>query len=270
MRPVSSRDNPLVKHLHGLATSARERRKAGETLLDGAHLIAAALDHGFPLKRIVLSDSAAQHTDALDLLARVPAGIDCVSLNDTLFAHVSPVDSPSGMLALIDVPAQAQDAAQVPTGNVVVLDSVQDPGNLGTILRTAAAAGVADVLLTEGCAQAWSPKVLRAGMGAHFVVRIREHADVLAVLHAFPGLKLATALAPRARSLYELDLAGAVAWMFGAEGQGLSPALLREADALLTIPMQEGIESLNVGAAAAISLFEQRRQVLAARSSAGR
>ncbi|MBS0545190.1 MAG: RNA methyltransferase [Proteobacteria bacterium] len=270
MRPVSSRDNPLVKHLHGLATSARERRKAGETLLDGAHLIAAALDHGFPLKRIVLSDSAAQHTEALDLLARVPAGIDCVSLNDTLFAHVSPVDSPSGMLALIDVPAQAQDAAQVPAGNVVVLDSVQDPGNLGTILRTAAAAGVADVLLTEGCAQAWSPKVLRAGMGAHFVVRIREHADVLAVLRAFPGLKLATALAPRARSLYELDLAGAVAWMFGAEGQGLSPTLLREADALLTIPMQKGIESLNVGAAAAICLFEQRRQVLAARSSAGR
>lgn len=270
MRPVSSRDNPLVKHLHALATSARERRKAGEALLDGAHLIAAALDHGFPLKRVVFSDSAAQRTEAADLLARVSGNVDCVSLNDTLFAHVSPVDSPSGILALIDIPAQAQDAAQVPTGNVVVLDGVQDPGNLGTILRTAAAAGVADVLLTAGCAQAWSPKVLRAGMGAHFVVRIREHAEVLSVLRAFSGVKLATALAPGARPLYELDLAAPVAWMFGAEGQGLSPALLQAADALLTIPMQEGIESLNVGAAAAICLFEQRRQVLAARSSAAR
>ncbi|MBS0511810.1 MAG: RNA methyltransferase [Proteobacteria bacterium] len=269
MRPISSRDNPLVKHLHALATSARERRKAGETLLDGAHLIAAALDHGFPLKRIVLSDSAAQRTEAADLLTRVPAGIDCVSLSDTLFAHVSPVDSPSGILALIDVPAHAQSAEQ-PPGNVIVLDGVQDPGNLGTILRTAAAAGVADVLLTEGCAQAWSPRVLRAGMGAHFVVRIREHADVLGVLRAFPGVRLATALAPRARSLYELDLAGPVAWMFGAEGQGLSPALLQAADALLTIPMHEGIESLNVGAAAAICLFEQRRQILAERTPAAR
>ncbi|ATE60004.1 TrmH family RNA methyltransferase [Thauera sinica] len=270
MRPIRSRDNALVKHLHALATSARERRKTGETVLDGPHLIAAALDHAFPLKRLVVAETALQRGEVAALLARAPAEIERICLDDALSSHVSPVDTPSGIVALIDTPRPPDGAGHAEfSGDVVVLDGVQDPGNLGTILRTAAAAGVADALLTEGCAQAWSPRVLRAGMGAHFVLRIREQADALALLAGFPGPRLATALAPGARSLYELDLAPAAAWMFGAEGQGLSPALLSAADGLVTIPMGEGVESLNVGAAAAICLFEQRRQRLA-RTAAGR
>ena len=143
---------------------------------------------------------------------------------------------------------------------MVVLDRVQDPGNLGTILRTTAAAGIGDVLLTEGCAQAWSPRVLRAGMGAHFSLRLREHVDPLALLAGFPGPRLATAPGARARPLYEHDLDRPVAWLFGAEGQGLSPALLAAADARVVIPMAAAIESLNVGAAVAVCLFEQVRQ----------
>ncbi|TAH47003.1 MAG: RNA methyltransferase [Betaproteobacteria bacterium] len=264
MRPITSRDNALVRHLHALATSARERRKTGETVLDGPHLIAAALDHHLPLKRLVVSEPALGRAEVAALLARAPAAVDRVCLGEGLFAHVSPVDTPSGILALIDVP-RLRDGEDGPgfRGDVLVLDAVQDPGNLGTILRTAAAAGVVDVLLTEGCAQAWSPRVLRAGMGAHFVLRLREQADALALLAGFPGARLATAVGPDARTLYELELDRPIAWMFGAEGQGLSPALLHAADGLVTIPMAAGIESLNVGAAAAICLFEQRRQRLA-------
>ena len=264
MRPISSRDNALVKHLHALATSARDRRKAGETVLDGPHLIAAALDARQPLKHLVVGESALQRGEIGALLARTPTEVERISLADPLLSHVSPVDSPSGILAVIDIP---QPPTATAGGNlhdgVVVLDGVQDPGNLGTILRTAAAAGVGDVLLTEGSAQAWSPRVLRAGMGAHFVLRIHEQADVLDLLADFRGPRLGTALGAGSRSLYEVELDRPVAWMFGAEGQGLSPALLRAADVLVTIPMAMGIESLNVGAAAAVCLFEQRRQRLA-------
>lgn len=258
MKLITSRENPLVRQLHALATSARDRRKSGESLLDGAHLISAALDAGWPLKSLIVSQDAAARAEIVALLARAPSQVSRTQLPAALFSQVSPVETPSGILALIDVPPA--DVWNPAADTVVVLDGVQDPGNIGTILRTAAAAGVADVLLTAGCAQAWSPKVLRAGMGAHFALRIREHADVLALLADFPGPRLATALGPRARNLYQWELDRPVAWMFGAEGQGLSGSLLAAADGLVVIPMAAGIESLNVGAAAAICLFEQRRQ----------
>lgn len=258
MKHVVSRDNPLVKRLHALATSPRDRRKLGETLLDGAHLIEAALDAGRPLKALVVAEGGAGREEIAGLLACAPADVPRIGLPDALFAHVSPVDSPSGLIALIALPAPP---SVVPFDDtVVVLDRVQDPGNLGTILRTAAAAGVGDALLTEGCAQAWSPRVLRAAMGAHFVLRIHEQSDALARIAAFPGPRVATAPGPDARALYDTDLARPVAWLFGAEGQGLSPALLAAADLQVAIPMAAGIESLNVGAAAAICLFEQLRQ----------
>jgi TrmH family RNA methyltransferase len=212
----------------------------------------------WPLKALVAAEGACTQAEHARLLAALPAGVGRYLLPDAVFDHVSPVDTPSGLLALIDLPAGSAPAPFADT--VLVLDGVQDPGNLGTILRTAAAAGVRDALLTEGCAQAWSPRVLRAGMGAHFVLRIHEHADPLARLADFPGPRLATALGPGAKPLYVLDLDRPVAWFFGAEGQGVSPALLAAADDRVVIPMPGGIESLNVGAAVAICLFEQCRQ----------
>ena len=265
MKAISSRDNPMVKRLHALANSARERRKLGETLLDGAHLLDAALQQQWPLKAIVVSDSGCAQLEIEDLLARCAHDIPRYQLPDALFAHISPVDSPSGVIAIIDLPpepdpARLADGAALSAHSLVVLDGVQDPGNLGTILRTAAAAGVRDVLLTPGCAGAWSPRALRAGMGAHFGLRIRERVDAVDVLGAFRGAILATALGEGARSLYELDLDAPVAWLFGAEGQGVSSALLACASQRVIIPMAGDIESLNVAAAVAVCLFEQARQ----------
>ena len=265
MKAISSRDNPMVKRLHALANSARERRKLGETLLDGAHLLDAALQQQWPLKAIVVSDSGCAQLEIEDLLARCAHDIPRYQLPDALFAHISPVDSPSGVIAIIDLPpepdpARLADGAALSAHSLVVLDGVQDPGNLGTILRTAAAAGVRDVLLTPGCAGAWSPRALRAGMGAHFGLRIRERVDAVDVLGAFRGAILATALGEGARSLYELELDAPVAWLFGAEGQGVSPALLACASQRVIIPMAGDVESLNVAAAVAVCLFEQARQ----------
>lgn len=256
-RRITSRDNPTVKRLHGLAHSARDRKAHGQTVLDGPHLVRAALDAGWPVREWVVSDQGLETPEIVALLER-GAESAALNLSDALFGHVSPVDTPSGLMAVIDVP---QPPAMAPLNeSLLLLDGVQDAGNLGTILRTASAAGIRDVLLTPGCAQAWSPRVLRAGMGAHFCLRIREGVDACAALDAYPGATLATGLGEGARDLYDCDLRGPVAWLFGSEGRGLSAEVAALASGRVTIPMAGGIESLNVAAAAAICLFEQLRQ----------
>jgi TrmH family RNA methyltransferase len=181
---ITSRDNPAVKHLHALATSARDRRREGETLLDGAHLLEVALARGIAPRQVVVSESGKALPEIASLLARCAPDV-LIEVPDRVFAHISPVDSPSGVLARIAIPVRPDAGPLVDT--CVVLDGVQDPGNLGTILRTAAAVGVEEVLLTPGCAQAWSPRVLRAAMGAHFGLRLREGCDVALALPVFRG-----------------------------------------------------------------------------------
>jgi len=256
---LTSRDNPRLRLLASLASMPRERRRLAQTLLDGPHLLGCALDAGIALLDVCVSESGCENPEILALLARLPAGEPPICVPDALFSHLSPVDTPTGILARIALPQP--DAPQVvERETLIVLDAIQDPGNLGSILRTAAAAGIQLAWLTFGCAQAWSPRALRAGMGAHFRLRIHERVDVLAGLAAYQGKVVAAGTGERSRNLFDTDLRGPVAWLFGAEGQGVSSALLARADEILCIPMMEGIESLNVGAAAAVCLFEQMRQ----------
>ncbi len=259
MIAIQSRDNPLVKRIHALSTSGRERRKTGLTVLDGAHLISAALDAGIALTQLVVSDSGLVREEHQALIARVGAQCPVANLPDALFSHVSAVDTPSGLLALVLMPTP-ELPADIGKDSLIVLDAVQDAGNLGTLLRTAAAAGIGMALLTEGCAQAWSPRVLRAGMGAHFQMQVFERVDAVSALAGYSGRIAATVLGARSQSLFELDLAGATAWLFGAEGQGVSDTLQALATTHVHIPMPGQVESLNVAAAAAICLFEQVRQ----------
>ena len=256
---LSSRDNPRVRLFASVAKMPRERRKCGQALLDGIHLLGCALDAGIALLDVCVSESGCSNPEILALLARLPADESPICVPDALFAYLSPVDTPTGILARIALPLpDLQEGMEQET--LVVLDGIQDPGNLGSILRTAAAAGIRLALLTSGCTQAWSPKALRAGMGAHFRLHIFERIDALTWLAPYQGKVVAAAIGEKSRMFFEADLRGSVAWLFGAEGQGVSPALLARADEILCIPIQEGIESLNVGAAAAICLFEQMRQ----------
>lgn len=257
MKHISSADNPTVKLLHGLATSSRERRKLGQTLLDGVHLVDTWLSRVGQPRLMVASESGLERNEIAALLRRAGEGPGVVVLSDALFARVSPVDTPAGILALIDIPPAP--AARIGSGSCMVLDAIQDAGNLGSLLRTAAAAGVRDVLLGAGCAQAWSPRVLRAGMGAHLALTIHEHAAIDTLLAGFRGEIVATRLDAE-HSLFEADLRGPVAWLFGNEGAGLSPQLAALATRRLRIPMPGAADSLNVAAAAAVCLFEQVRQ----------
>ena len=186
------------------------------------------------------------------------AGVETLRLRDSLFAEISGVASPVGVLAVIAIPAEATGPL---TESCVLLEGIQDAGNVGTILRTAAAAGVRDVVLGPGCAGAWTMRVLRAAQGAHFGLALREAGDLASVVRDFGGLSVAT-VADHATPLYALDLRGPVAWIFGNEGAGVSPELAAAAKVRATIPMASGSESLNVAAAAAVCLFEAQRQRL--------
>ncbi|GAA5182819.1 RNA methyltransferase [Niveibacterium umoris] len=256
LKPITSRDNPLLKRLRKLSESARTRREEGVTVLDGVHLVEAAIAASRSLGEIVIAESARETTEVSALLVAAKP-TPCFVLPDPLFRTISPVETPAGILATVQWTRNTD--APDPFDDWLVLDGVQDAGNVGTMLRTAAAAGVRAAVLGPGCAQAWGPKVLRAGMGAHFHLHIHETENLVALLRGYPGTVMATRL-DGATSLFERDLRGASAWVFGAEGQGLSAEVAALARHGILIPMAEGVESLNVAAAAAICLFEQRRQ----------
>ena len=255
MKVVTSRDNPAFRDLRDLVRDARRQKREGRTVLDGPHLVAAALDHGLIPDLVAVSEEAAALPEVATLLERVPS-VATLNLRDALFREISELASPLGILARIAIPAVPE---AMPTSDCVLLDAVQDAGNVGTLLRTAAAAGVRDILLGRGCAGAWSPRVLRAAQGAHFVLMIREQVDLAGFLKQYPGMPVAT-VAREGQSLYDLDLVQSTAWLFGNEGAGLTLELVDLARQRATIPLAPGNESLNVAAAAAVCLFEMRRQ----------
>lgn len=253
LKTLTSRDNPAYQEILALASESKTRRKSGRTVLDGPHLLESALQAGHRPRRLALSESALRGGLA-EWIQRLP-DVPALGLPDRLFAALSPVDSPVGLVSLIDIPRPAPRSARL----VVLLERVQDPGNLGALIRVAAAAGVQALHLSKGCAEAWSPKCLRGGQGAHFLVDIHEEANLPDLAQTFAGPIHAASLGAPA-SLYELDLRGALGFAFGNEGAGLSEEL-QAATRPFSIPMPGQVESLNVATAAAVCLFERVRQV---------
>jgi TrmH family RNA methyltransferase len=256
LKLIRSRDNPRFKALRELANSTRARRKAGLALLDGMHLISAYRTRGGVPEQLILGESAAANPEAAQLAAGV-SGPGVLVLADSLFNDLAQVATPTGIIALIRTPKPGPLPAMIE--RCVMLENIQDAGNLGSILRSTAAAGIRTVLLSQGCAFAWSPKVLRAGMGAHFSLDIFDNADLAAAVHRLSG-RLICASGHASKSLYQADLRGPLAWVFGNEGSGVSAELSAAAAEQVCIPMPGKTESLNVAAAAAICLFEQARQ----------
>lgn len=257
---IVSRANPLFRELLRLGGTTRERRQRETALLEGVHLVAAFLDAGGTPTQMVVSESGLAHPEVAALLARAPADATVV-LADPLFREASPVQSPVGVLAMVPLPLPCEPGRD---DFAILLEGLQDPGNAGSILRSAAAAGAGRAWLSADCADPFSPKALRAGMGAHFMLELHPRADLLQAAAAFPG-RVVAAVPRGAPSLFETDLAGAVAFAIGSEGSGLSPALTAAAHERVTIPMPGRMESLNAAAAAAICMAEKVRQELAQR-----
>lgn len=253
---ITSHDNPLFKRLKKLAESARARRDARMTLLDGEHLLEAYLDAGgqpHTLVRAASFDAGRfAHWMARDF------GAKAVVMPDALFHAIAPVATPTGLMAEA---AWLDPAMSDATPLVVVLEDIQDPGNLGAMLRTAAAAGATRAVLSKACHDPWSPKALRGGQGAQFVLPLEQGVVLPTWCAGFNGQCLALALG-ESNSVFSRDLTGPLAILVGNEGSGLSAAARAAATARVHIPMAGKIESLNASAALAVAMFETVRQRL--------
>lgn len=257
---IRSASNDRFRALLELARSARERQVRQQALIEGEHLLTAWFESaGARLPEVVLPRRSGDRSPLLALCERVARCT--VILEDSLFDRVSQVEHGPGPLAVIPIPVHEFPARL--DHDALYLDGIQDPGNAGTLLRSAAAFGVSLVIGSPGTVGLWSPKVLRAAMGAHFTLRICEGVTAQALLAA-RGRASLTAAAPRSeQAIHEADLTGPRVWIFGAEGQGVSAELM-DSDALATLQIRHrpAIESLNVGVAASICLHEQFRQRL--------
>jgi RNA methyltransferase, TrmH family len=252
VKAITSRDNPLLVKLRKLAADPAAYRKLGEAWIEGDHLCSAYRQRGgAPAQAVITEDAWSE--PALRQLAEAAAAVAVVPA--ALMAGLSGLESPASIAFVVP---WAGPGELRPDEATVVLDRVQDAGNVGAIVRSAAALGFTQVVALKGTAALWSPKVLRAGMGAHFGLHLIEvaDADVLKNLH----VPLLATSSHAERALHEVRLPWPCGWILGHEGQGVSPALLQSCTHALRIPQPGGEESLNVAAAAAICLYESLRQ----------
>jgi TrmH family RNA methyltransferase len=250
---ITSRDNPLLKELRKLSSEPTAYRKTGRVWLEGDHLCSAALTRGIKPTIAVFSESFMPLAGVFTASEAIKNIVKIVVISDKLWQDVSGLESPAKMGFVVDLPSSVQITPNVAT---VILDRVQDAGNVGSILRSAAAFGFKQVIALTGTAALWSPKVLRAGMGAHFGLQLVESAS-LADLSTLT-VPLVVTSSHQGDFLQNLmqnkQLPQPCAWVMGHEGQGVRPELLQQAKVSVRIGQPGGEESLNVAAAAAICL----------------
>ncbi len=258
---IRSRDNKLVKRLLRLVASARDRKLAGESVLDGAHLVEAYLQSGRVAREVIVSTTARASDDwqRIEALLGTAANTAVYAFGEQLMHEASQLESPASVMAIIETPKG--DPIPASADAVLVLDNVQDPGNVGALLRSAAAFGICHALLGSGTAFAWSPKVLRAGQGAHFSVNIVEGADIVSWLATYEGESLAlVAAGDSAVALADACLTKPVAFLVGNEGRGLAADVIGAATQRVHIPMPGRMESLNAASCGAIAMYELAQQ----------
>ena len=250
---ITSRDNSLLKELRKLSSEPTAYRKTGRVWLEGDHLCSAALARGIKPALAVFSESFMPLASIFTASAAIKNIVKIVVISDKLWQDISGLESPAKMGFVVDLPSSVQIAPNVAT---VILDRVQDAGNVGSILRSAAAFGFKQVVALTGTAALWSPKVLRAGMGAHFGLQLVESASLedlsaltvpLVVTSSHQGDFLQNLMKNK-------QLPQPCAWVMGHEGQGVRTELVEKAAVSVRIGQPGGEESLNVAAAAAICL----------------
>ncbi|WP_374252435.1 TrmH family RNA methyltransferase [Acinetobacter brisouii] len=251
---LASKDNAKIKHLRSLIEQNQYRKKHQQTVLEGTHLCLAWLQAHKNLVSLFTTESALEHPDLEKIQAQYQGQIFIIS--ESLYKDLSTLGTSLACLAIIDIPKHSQTVDF--KADTLILDDVQDPGNVGTLLRSAAAANVKQVICTKGVAALWSPRVLRAGMGAQFSLVCFENADLSLLLPDFK-IPVYVTSSHRSESLYAQNLSKPCVWILGNEGQGASEYALTHAKAV-AIPQPGGQESLNVAIAGSICLFEMVRQ----------
>lgn len=253
-RAITSRDNPLLVKIRKFVRDGAAYRKLGQLWIEGEHLCEAWVARGRPVAHAIVVDDAWGSGSKLRMLTTTVQQISMVPI--ALMKELSTLESPASVAFLVDQPLLSGIASCLPS---VVLDRLQDAGNVGSILRSAAAFGFEQVIAMKGTVALWSPKVLRAGMGAHFGLQIIEGVashDALSALH----LPLIGTSSHASETLYHAHLPWPCAWVIGHEGQGICDALFKRFTTTVCIPQPGGQESLNAAAAAAVCLYESLRQ----------
>lgn len=258
MKHIASAHNETLKTLRKWLSHSKARKTDRVMVLEGIHLLSALLASGQRPQQVYVHEACLGHPEMAACLPQLPAGV-AVSVAAEAMAKVTALTHAAEVISVVAWPV----AGEAPVdGTVVVLENVQDPGNMGTILRSAAASGVKHVVLSPDCVDVFAPKVLRAGMGAHFLLNLHLEVPLLPWLAAYQGRSLVTALSAQAISVYAENLRQDVAFVFGNEGAGVSEATIAAADQAVIIPMLGETESLNVAMAATVCLFERMRQIL--------
>lgn len=260
---IESEANARFKRWKKLACESRAVKKEGATLLEGIHLLQVVCESNVRVSAVMLdADRATPEAEDLAYEAAERSGARVYCLSAALYDKLSPVANGVGVMCEIEIPKP--DSHDWPQGDVLYLDGVQDAGNAGTLIRTAAAAGVRVIAASPSTALLWTPKVMRAAMGAHMGVTIIEGVTADNLRERFRG----PIYAADARGGEDLFAASddcartPVCWIMGAEGPGVSEAALAVTDRRFYIPIEPACESLNVGAAAAVCLFDMRRRRL--------
>lgn len=251
MEKITSRKNPLIAHIRKLSADRSYRRECGEFLGDGMKLLEEAIRWNAPLTAIIVTEGTA--------LPPVPAGVRLVEVPRDVMASISPMKAPQGAMFLCRMGGE-KGPEQLEGSRYLVLDGLQDPGNVGTIWRTADALGCDGLLLVSGCADIWNHKTVRSTMGACFRLPAWEveMEELIRLLRQAQLPLYATALREDTVDLRQADLSRC-AVIIGSEGKGVSEGLLCASERTLKIPMRTRCESLNAAAAAAVVLWEMMR-----------
>lgn len=263
IHPLTSAANEHIKRWKKIAFTPRANRKLGLTIAEGLHLAEVIADRGVPAQSVILRENRTSgEADVFAQAIAMNGAARVYELPDALYESICPVEASTGIM--VELACGSEERPAVPLSvDALYLDGVQDAGNMGTLIRTAVAAGVKHIAASRTSSGFWTPKVLRAGMGAHFAAHLYEDVSP-EELHTMFKARIIAADARGGVDLFRTPSweEGATVWMMGAEGPGLSDAALSVADLRCLIPIEDDCESLNVAAAASVCLFEQRRRRL--------
>lgn len=254
---LSSPHNPLITTYNKLRESRRYRQKSGKIALEGPNLIREAMKAGLSAETIFYT-SQYYETDGKELISGIPASVNRYALSESLFKRISDTETPQSVAAIFCFDYPQQHLLNKTPSIALILERIQDPGNLGTIIRTAVAAGVNTVYYASGCADPYSPKALRSSAGAVFLIRV-EYVDCLGVFVQDlkkSGVQLIASSPHSTISYRSVQYKRPLALLVGNEASGLSGEMLQAADLQVSIPLKGEVESLNASVAAAVLLFE--------------
>ena len=248
---IESKNNPFYKKLKKIYSNSSSRKDQNQTILDGPHLIQSFFQHSVPTA--IIKDLGITSPEIENLIS----SLNCpyYSLSHELFLHLSELKSSTGILALVDIPKIKPFKFD---GLTVLLDGIQDPGNLGSILRTAKATNAKSIIMSKTCADLWSPKTLRGSQGVQFSLKCIVEQDLNEWILNYEHDVIA--LATSGQSLFKTELNSNMAILVGNEGKGISKSLLKNITGTISLPMHKEVESINVGSAVSVFMYEHYRQ----------